>query len=103
MVYPAATAVPVRSRSFARRWRQLVFTLNTRNAEGGWGAPPSDDLAQRALVPAYLLFAPDFFAPDFLAVDFFALVAAPFLAAVDLFADFLAVDFFATGMIHLLP
>jgi hypothetical protein len=64
------------------------------------------------LFPHYLLFAADFFAlvaAPFLAAvdlfaDFFALVAAPFLAAVDLFADFfLAVDFFVTGMIHLLP
>jgi hypothetical protein len=69
------------------------------------------------VVPSYLLFAADFLAVDFFAlvaapfraaVDLFAadfaLVAAPFLAAVDLFAaDFLAVDFFASGMIHPLP
>jgi hypothetical protein len=80
--------------------------------KGGRGHPPSGELGQELFVRLNAVSA-----ADFLAVDYFAFLAAPFLAAVDLFAadlafvaapflaavDLLAaVDFFATGMVHLL-
>jgi hypothetical protein len=53
--------------------------------KGGRGHPPSGELGQELFVRLNAVSA-----ADFLAVDYFAFLAAPFLAAVDLFAADLA-------------
>jgi hypothetical protein len=94
-----------------REGRQTGIHFEHPKCRRGAGHPPSDDLAQRVVPRPYLLFAADFLAADFLFADFFALVAAPFLAAVDLFAedfladfrlDFLLAEDFLAGIVHLL-